>query len=282
MFRSLTNSWALAKASASVLRADKELMVFPVVSAVAAALVLATFFVPVYASGVLGGQGQGQGRGAAGYAVLFLFYLCQYMVTFYFNTALVGAALVRLQGGDPTVRDGFGVANRHLGSILGYSAIAATVGMVLGLLVQRSGRAGQVIGRIGGLGWSLATFLVVPVLVAEGLGPVDAIERSAGLLKRTWGEQIAGSVGMGLAFFVSMVLAIGVGVVLIVAAASTQVTALIVAAGLLLVVSVLGLGLVYGALTGIYTAAVYRYAVDPTATSYFPPEMMRGAFKTTR
>ena len=69
------------------------------------------------------------------------------------------------------------------------------------------------VGRIGGLGWSLATFLVVPVLVAEGLGPIDAVRRSSQLLKRTWGEQIAGNVGVGAVFFLAFVVAIVLGVV---------------------------------------------------------------------
>ena len=197
---------------------------------------------------------------------------------FYFNTALVGAALVRLQGGDPTLRDGFRVANGHFVNIVGYAAIAATVGMVLRLVAERAGPFGRIVGRIGGVGWTLATFLVVPVLVAEGLSPVDAIGRSASLLRRTWGEQIAGTVGFGAVFVLAFLATILVGVVTIVAAAATGFAPLMAAVGILLVLALIALGLAQGALMGIYTAALYRHALGDDASRFFPPELLERAF----
>jgi hypothetical protein len=280
MFQRLANSWELAKASARVLRADKELLIFPLVSAIAALIVAATFLVPSFKAGLIQqAVGEGQSRSVAGYIVLFLFYLCQYLVTFYFNTALVGAALMRLLGGDPTARDGFRIANSHFANILGYAAVAATVGMVLNLIIERGGRAGRVVGQIGGLGWSLATFLVVPVLVTEGLGPIEAVRRSTQLLKRTWGEQIAGTIGIGAVFFLAFVVAIVLGVIAIVAAASTEIAALTAAVAVLFVLTLVALGLIQGALSGIYTAALYRHAMGEDAARFFPPELLAGAFR---
>jgi hypothetical protein len=37
-----------------------------------------------------------------------------------------------------------------------------------------------------------------PVLAVEEIGPIEAVKRSASLLKRTWGEQIAGNLGDGV------------------------------------------------------------------------------------
>ena len=47
MFTRFSNSWQLLKASAKVLRGDKQLIVFPLVSFLASIVVLATFAVPV-------------------------------------------------------------------------------------------------------------------------------------------------------------------------------------------------------------------------------------------
>ncbi len=77
--------------------------------------------------------------GVMGFVVAFLFYLVQYVVIFYANTALVGAAMIRLNGGDPTVRDGFRIANSRFGAIIGYALIAATVGMILKALIPKKG-----------------------------------------------------------------------------------------------------------------------------------------------
>jgi hypothetical protein len=39
-----------------------------------------------------------------------------------------------------------------------------------------------------GAGWTVATYLVVPVLVARDVGPVEAVKESALILKRTWAK----------------------------------------------------------------------------------------------
>src|SRR5690242_11573153 len=114
MFEKFSRSWTLIKASAGVLRSDKELLLFPVVSAVCTLLVGATFILPA-----IGLELFEQGKFGIGSALLaFVFYLCQYTVIFFFNTALVGAAMIRLEGGDPTVADGLRIARGKLVPIL--------------------------------------------------------------------------------------------------------------------------------------------------------------------
>ena len=98
MFAKFSRSWKLVKASTAILRSDKELLIFPIVSGIATLIVLATFAVPVLSLKLFA-----DGVGPVSVAVGFLFYLCQYFVIFYFNSALVGAAMIRLGGGDPTV-----------------------------------------------------------------------------------------------------------------------------------------------------------------------------------
>ena len=71
------------------------------------------------------------------FVVVFMFYVVQYTVIFFANTALVGAAMIRLRGGDPTVSDGLRIASSRFGAILGYALIAATVGMILRAISQR-------------------------------------------------------------------------------------------------------------------------------------------------
>ena len=167
MFEKLNNSWDLAKASANVLLADKELLLFPVFSGIALIIVTVSFLVPLGAAGLA--RESGGSIGIAGYAVLFLFYFVWYFVILFFNSGLVGAALIRLDGGDPTVSDGLRIARDHLGPIIQYAFVAATVGMILRVLKERAGIVGKLLLALGGLAWNLATFLVVPVLFPNGL-----------------------------------------------------------------------------------------------------------------
>lgn len=269
MFDRISRSWTLVKASASVLRSDKELLLFPVISSVATLLVAATFLVPVIGLRLF----EGGEIGPLGAVLGFLFYLAQYFVIFFFNTALVGAAMIRLEGGDPTVADGLRIARSKLGVILGYAAIAATVGILLKVLGERAGAVGRIIINLVGMAWTLATFLVVPVLVARDVGPLDAVRESVQLLKRTWGENIAGNLGIGAAF------GLLTGLVVVLAIAATVGAAMLGGAALALTVGVLGalcialVAVVQAALSGIYSAALYRYAVDGQAPAGFGGEL---------
>ena len=108
MFERFSRSWGLIKASAGVLAKDKELLVFPLLSAGCTLIVAAAFVLPAFGMGALDGLREG-GMSATAYLFAFLFYLVQYFVIFFFNSALVGAAMIRLDGGDPTLRDLMGL-----------------------------------------------------------------------------------------------------------------------------------------------------------------------------
>lgn len=279
MFSRLSNSWELVKASWRVLLADKELLIFPIISFVASLIVMATFAIPTFLAGFLDTLLTNGEVSIFGYIVAFLFYVTLYTVTIFANSALVGAALIRLKGGDPTVGDGFRIATQHLRAIVGYAAIAATVGMILRAISERSGQLGRIIVSFIGFAWGIATFLVVPILVVEEVGPLDAVKRSAKLLKETWGEQIAGNFSIGLIFGLLTFGVILLGVPLAILAGLSGSIGLLITIILLLVLLIMALSLISSTLSGIYIAAVYRYATTGDTGSYFDPEMVKGAFK---
>jgi len=280
MFSSFSRSWELVKASWAVLRSDKELIVYPIVSFVGSIIVMITFAIPTIAAGIFDSISRdgAEGIGVLGLIVGFLFYLVMYTVVIFSNTALVGAAMIRLEGGNPTLNDGFRIASQRFPKILGYAAISATVGMVLRAISERSGLIGQIVTSIIGFVWGVATFLVVPVLVMEDIGPWEAVKRSAGLLKKTWGEQLAANFSMGLIFGLLSVAIVIIGMVLTAVLANVS-GALAVAAVVAMVLTLIGISLVASALGGIYQAALYRYAAEGKSSDYFSAELIQGAFK---
>ena len=277
MFERLSRSWQLVKASASVLRQDTQLLLFPLVSFGALVLVVIAFAIPVFGLGLLE-QVSRDHVPASGYVVAFLFYFVQYFVIFFFNAGLVGAAMMRLDGGAPTFRDGMRIATARIGVIAGYAAIAATVGVILRAIQERVGFIGRIIVGLLGVGWSIATYLVVPVLVVQDVGPIDAVKQSALLLKKTWGENLIGQAGMATAFaFIFFAIIFG-GIFVSLVAAMGHSVALFVTA---LVLTVLALGvaaLVQAALAGIYEAALYRYATTGQAALGFDADTLQLAF----
>lgn len=262
----IRRSWELAKASFQVLMQDKELLIFPIISAIAMLLVSVVFFVPTLLTNLLDSI-LDSGIPFFGYVVLFLFYIVQYTVVYFFSTALVGAALIRLRGGDPTVKDGLHLAVKRLPQILGWSALSATVGLILNMISdssQKNGKGiGQIVSSILGAAWNVVTFLVVPILAAEGLGPIDALKRSWELLKRSWGEQISGTISIGLVFgilgFLGSAILIGLGVWVSITLDSFIPGILF---GLLFIGFILLVSLLSTTLNGIFTAAVYAYAAE--------------------
>jgi len=280
MFQRISNSWELVKESMRVLQADKELLIFPVISSIGVLIVSLTFLLPMIFAGAFDAI-FAHGGEVMGLIVLFAFYIVQYTVIFFANTALVGAAMIRLRGGDPTVNDGIKIASEHFGAILGYALVSATVGMILRFLSQRGGGIGRIISGLFGLAWNVATFLVVPVLAIEDVGPIEAIKRSTTLLKRTWGEQIAGNIGLGALSglaFLAILLIFAPAFVLILTAQTINFWLLGTTLVLFFIV-LTAFGLIKSTIEGIYSAAVYQYAVEGQASGFFDPDLVRNAFR---
>ena len=188
--------------------------------------------------------------------------------------------MIRLDGGDPTVRDGLRIAGGKVVPILGYAAIAATVGMILRAIQERAGFIGKLISGALGVAWTLASFLVVPVLVARNVGPIDAVKESAVLLKKTWGENLIGQGGVGLVFglvFFAMIIVGGGAIIAVASTGNGVLTGVMVA---LLIVALLVAALVQAALSGIYSAALYRYAMGAGDSEGFNAQLLGQAFRT--
>ncbi|WP_036171067.1 DUF6159 family protein [Massilia sp. 9096] len=277
MFDRFKRSFDLVRASARILRRDNHLMLFPVISGVTMMLVVAAFLLPLFGFKSIDGLGR-----SGLYSAAFLFYVVQYFVIFYFNTALVGAVMVRLDGGSPTLGDGLRIANSRLGAILGYAVISATIGVILRSIQERVGFIGRLIVGLIGAGWAVATYLVVPVIVTRNGGAIDSISESASLLKRTWGENLVGQTGLGAAFglvYFGLAGAIAVLAIVLVPVAAALSPWLFVAAAVFVVLAVLACALVHATLTGIYSAVLYRYAVDGSGTPGFDAAMLGSAFQ---
>ncbi|WP_430391517.1 DUF6159 family protein [Dyella sp. 20L07] len=277
-----SRSWSLMKASAAVLRSDKSLLMFPLASSICCLLVAASFLIPIAVAFAAVDHAAGSHErvlSTGGYVALFLFYLVQYFVIIFFNTALAGAALMRLRGEPTSFAAGFALARERVVSIFGYALISATVGLLLRALQERLGLIGRLVVGFLGLAWTVATFLVVPVLASQDVGPTEAIKRSVELLQRTWGENIIGNAGIGVVFGLLMLLAVLLAVGLIVGAMATQSVAAIVAAFAIAAIGLTLLGLIQASLQGIYAAALYRYAEEGQVGYGFDQAMLEQAFK---
>ena len=271
MFERIARSFALVRASWGILMRDKKLLVFPVLSGIATLLVIISFVLPL----VLTGQAAHMTTTTPGSVVLlFLFYLVSYFVVIFFNTALISCVHARLEGRAMTVGEGLAIAARHIVPILAWAFIAATVGLILHMIQERSGLLGQIAAGIAGGVWSLVTLFVVPVMVFEDKGVFASMKESLGLFKKTWGESIAGSISIGLVFA-----AVGVvGFLFVIAAFFTGNFSVLMIAVALFIVLVAVLAIVASAMNGIFVVALYTYARTGTVPALYPGDLVKGAF----
>jgi hypothetical protein len=294
-----SRSWNLFSSAWQVLKAEKSFVAYPILAVlvvvVLSALILGGGMVflaahPEVEQALNAAEQQGEyppWAVALSLLLLFLYFLAVHFVINFFLTALVGAALQRLEGRDPSFADGIGIARNRTGVILGYAAIAATVGVVLSLLRSRQGQGGAgavgaVFAGMGGLAWGVATFLVVPVLAAKGLGPIAAIKESADLLRKTWGEQLTGAMGMGAVFGIAMfsVFLAGFGLAALAVDAGQQ--SLVVPIGIVAVTLFALIAVINSTLMGIYRGAVYLYADTGEVAPQFERSMITRAFGPKR
>ncbi|MGI8484129.1 MAG: DUF6159 family protein [Thermomicrobiales bacterium] len=266
----------LAKASWHMILNDRSLLVYPVVSGIGVAILAALIMLPLAAMGLFS-ESSDSSITAPQIAALLLLYFVAYSVIIFCNSALIYVVMNRLNG-TVAPMSGWAFARSRIRSILGFALISATVGVILNVISERFEGASRIIGALGGAAWSIATFLVVPVLVVEGIGPVDALKRSASLLKKTWGEQVIGSAGIGLVTGIATLIVAALGGGLIFLAALSGLTVLIVLAVAVTILAVALMIVISTAMDTIYRAAVYRYANNQPITNYEAADIIPAAF----
>jgi hypothetical protein len=265
----IKNTFALAGSSWSVLKADKALLVLPLLSGIASIIVALSFLFPLFLTG-----GTTEDPTPLTYVVLFAMYIALAFVTIFFNTALVAGAYERLRGGDPTLASALGGAVAKLGRILPWAIASATVSVLLQAIQQRGGAAGRGVAGAAGLAWSMVTFLVIPVYVIEDIGVVAAVKRSGALFKQTWGENVTARVGFGLVGFLLALPA----VLLVVAGFALGSIGAGIGIGLA-VLWIIAVTMVMAALSSIFQTALYLHATQQTEPGgYFQPSQFQQAF----
>ena len=272
------------------LKQNKKLLVFPSLSTIAALIVIASFAATFF-------WWESNREATSGNEVMilnaffgFAFYFVMYSVIIFFNTALVAAAMKIQDGGEPTVQDGFGIAWSKVDIIVGYALIAATVGIVLRFLEDRLPFVGRIVVSLIGAAWTVATFLVVPVLVSRDIGPLNAVKKSAVMLKKTWGENIIANAGMGLFFGLIYIVLVLLTIFLATAVVPGAIQTVPNSVGSAVMISIIVVPLlmlllvasIHSALQGIYSAALYRYATAAPGPSDFAPELLNAAFAPKR
>ena len=273
-FDRMSNGWRLGMTSIKIIRENKSLLLFPVLSSAALITVVFTFVGGTYA--IFGTDVErmideflGNNQIIA-YATLFAFYLISYFIIVFFNVALVHCARLIFDGQTPSIKEGLAFSGSRVGTIMSWAFLSATVGVILQAIEERLDYVGQIVSGIVGAVWSIATFFVVPILAYEEVGPVEALKRSGRLMKEKWGEAIGANFSFGV-FFLIGYLIIFVGAVALFAVHPV----LGIVSGVL---SALLLHTVVAAAKTVFIAATYNHMMDRPAGRFDDVDVLDGVF----
>ena len=264
----MERGWQLTKLSWNIIREQPIALALPLVAAAAEGAVAAG-----YVLGVTGSRAFTE-RGVGHYVALYPLLIILTLIATFANAIVVAIADARLRGRPISVRQAFSATLGRLPLLIGWSLLSATVGLILRILEERLPLAGRIAAAVTGVAWSLATVLVIPVLVVEGVGPVTAVRRSGRLFKARWGESLTGQAAIGLPIFLLCLPFLVLG---------AFVASVSVAAGVVIITVAVGVMIAFtGALGGVFSTALYRFAVDGQSPYGFSSDDMATAFRPRR
>lgn len=281
-----SRSWMITKLAFGVINKDRELLAFALLSFVFSAIFAIAMIFPTVIPALMEDGFSQESLEVYQYVILFATYFGLAFIATFFNVCVVYTTKIRFEGGNATFGESIRFALSRIVIIIQWSLLSATVGLLLRLLhnfASRLGKIGEIVANIIigllGMAWSIMTIFVVPVLVYEGLGPIDAIKKSTKVIKATWGESLIRSIGLGLV----QLLVFG----LIIVACGALTVALMSAfdiAGMLIGIATGGAllllaGLIFTVANTIFNTALYVYANNNIIASGFNEEIVRGAFK---
>jgi len=262
----ISRGWQLTKLSFGVIRKDKEMLLFPLISGGIMLLIAASFLIPMFLSGSFSASS----IDIVFYIFWAVFYFVSFFISIFFSVALMGCAMKRLEGGDPTFAYGIRFAAERTVYILEWALVAATIGLILRTLQERAGLIGKIVIGLIGLAWSIASYFAVPVIAFEKQTPFKALRRSASILKASWGEALISNLGIGLIFFGLAML----GIAFIVIAALIGGIMGIIVGFIIAVVYWIFIAVLAQAVQGVLTTALYRFATTGKTSMDFPSEVL--------
>lgn len=269
-FTRVSNGWKITVHSFEVLKENKQLLIFPVLSAIAMVLVMGSFAVTVFAAAGWDADAINIPDGPIRYLYALGFYFINYFVIVFFNTALVHCTHLYFSGEEPTVQKGLQFSASRIRHIAEWALFAAFVGTLLKIVQENVGWLGKIITGIIGIVWSVATFFVVPVIAYENVSPWQAVKRSGQIMNQKWGESLTANFSLGLIQFFAIITVLFVAFLLTIGVHP----ALGIAAGIAGVLAIAAIG---SAVKTIFISAVY-HNINGSHTQHFNQQMIDGLF----
>ncbi len=258
MKKRMHRNWKLVRASWMTLLRYRMLLVYPLVSSLAVAIVAG--YLPLALARARIAEDKAifafTPQGILGFLLL---YITTCTTVQFFNVMLVTDAIARLDGPYRLRLRGWRVAIPRFPAIVAYAVLSSTFVSLPVMVMCRLARLAGIRSLPEPGAWSLATFLGVPVIAAEGLGARPAMKRSESLLRATWGDRFVGGTGVLVARIIVVILAFAGGLAMIWLVSLIRYDPLTAAMALLWLATFLFLFYTGSAISMIFCTATYRH-----------------------
>jgi len=298
-------SWLLLKSSLSIIASNKQLLVFPIVIFSLTVVIVLFFLAPAVlrptgysytqpehwqaishslftrSEDAAGQHTSEYGFTPAAVAYLALLYFVAMFFATFFNVAFYHEILAALSGQPVAIARGLNFACTRWKAVLMWTLFAGLVGLLIKAIEQRLEIVGRVLARFIGLAWSIASVFVIPIIVREeqGANPLNVLKKSAGILKRTWGEALIGYAGLA---FANTLIVIS-SVVLLMGALFASIALdrywLIAITGVFWLLTIFAWSYVTSVASQVYKGALYLYAAEGVVAEPYNQEMLDMAWK---
>ena len=262
----------LFRQSFSLLKKDKEVMLFPLLSFIVGAIILILLILAsIFIFDIT--KDEEVTLSTSWYAYLITTYLLTIFTTSYFQAGLVTIINARINGQDKVFSDGIHNANAHIGKIFIWSLVSATIGVILQAISEKSEWLGKLVTSLVGTAWGIVTMFIIPVLILDKLSIIDSIKQSGSIFKKTWGETILMNFGVGLALIPAFLL------VIVITMVGILTTGYVIVFVLFTIISFLLLGVVSNTLSSIFKVVLFHYATTGKVAEGFDNDLVMGAIK---
>ncbi len=280
----LKASWIIIRESWNVLKQDKELVWFPVFSAISGLATIA-IFAGVFFYVFMGGDihffddANNDELSSFGYLFVFIYYIVAFFITNYFIAGIYTIVHARFNEQNLSLQDGIANANKNIGKIFTWSLISATVGIILQFISDKSKIIGKIVATIFGAAWAILTYFSLPSLIIGQKSIKESFKESAMVIRKTWGETVIVNFGVGSFFtlITFLVLALSVGIVVIVPSFPV-----LVLVGTLFIIYMIAMSIIYSTLSSIFKLALYEFASTGNVPQGFTPELLKSAVRSTK
>ena len=199
--------WRITKLGIHVVKADPELIVYVLFSAIMSILSFGAVLTLTGGLGFVIGNNEGFEGGVA--LGTFLSYFIVSIIVVFWNAAIVASAYERLTTGrNPSFSYGIKQAMKCLPQIFAWGLISGTVGLIVSFFESMAHSdnialklLGSIISMLIQFAWWMTTFFVIPIIVLEKNGVFESLKESPELFQKTWGENIVASMGTGIINF---------------------------------------------------------------------------------